>query len=145
MKKLFLPFVLIALAVTACSPKVVKPAEPEVEAVAPQIVTYDITFDLGKATLKPEAYKEISRIKDIMDKNPDVCFEVQGHCDNTGTDAVNDKLSLQRAEAIVSRLIELGIEPSRLSAVGKGSCEPIADNSTEEGRAKNRRVVFVKQ
>ena len=110
-----------------------------------KIVTYAITFDTGKATLKPEADVEIGRIKGIMDQDASLKFEVQGHCDNTGSDAVNDPLSQKRAEAIVARLVELGISADRLSAVGKGSHEPIADNSSDEGRAKNRRVVFVKK
>ena len=110
-----------------------------------KIVTYAITFDTGKATLKPEADVEISRIKGIMDKDPSLKFEVQGHCDNTGSDKVNDPLSQKRAEAIVARLVELGISADRLTAVGKGSHEPIADNSTDEGRAKNRRVEFIKK
>ena len=110
-----------------------------------KIVTYAITFDTGKATLKPEADVEINRIKGILDKDPSLKFEVQGHCDNTGSDAINDPLSQKRAEAIVARLVELGISAARLTAVGKGSHEPIADNGTDEGRAKNRRVEFVKK
>ncbi|MBO5596747.1 MAG: OmpA family protein [Bacteroidales bacterium] len=110
-----------------------------------KIVTYAITFDTGKATIKPESTGEINRIKGIMDQDPSLKFEVQGHCDNTGSDAVNDPLSQKRAEAIVARLVELGISADRLTAVGKGSHEPIADNSSDEGRAKNRRVVFVKK
>ena len=110
-----------------------------------KIVTYAITFDTGKATLKPEADLEINRIKGIMEQDPSIQFEVQGHCDNTGSDAINDKLSQQRAEAIVARLVEFGIDASRLTAVGKGAHEPIADNGTDEGRAKNRRVEFVKK
>ena len=109
-----------------------------------RIVTYAITFDTGKATLRPEAELEINRIKTLMDEDPSLNFEVQGHCDNTGSAATNDKLSQQRAEAIVARLVQLGIDESRLTAVGKGSKEPIADNSTDEGRAQNRRVEFVK-
>ena len=110
-----------------------------------KIVTYAITFDTGKATLKPEADVEINRIKGIMDNDKSLKFEVQGHCDNTGSDAVNDPLSQKRAEAIVARLVELGISADRLTAVGKGSHEPIADNSSDEGRAMNRRVEFIKQ
>ncbi len=110
-----------------------------------KIVTYAITFDVGKATLKPEADVELNRIKGIMDQDPSIKFEVQGHCDNTGSASVNDKLSQERAEAIVARLVQFGIAKDRLTAVGKGSREPIADNSTDEGRAKNRRVEFVKQ
>lgn len=80
-----------------------------------------------------------------MDKDPSLKFEVQGHCDNTGSDKGNDPLSQKRAEAIVARLVEMGISADRLTAVGKGSHEPIADNGTDEGRAKNRRVEFVKK
>lgn len=110
-----------------------------------KIVTYGITFDLGKATIKNESMGEINRIKSIMDNDPELKFEVQGHCDNTGSATVNDKLSQQRAEAIVAKLVELGISKDRLTAVGKGSHNPIADNATEEGRAKNRRVEFIKK
>ena len=110
-----------------------------------KIVTYAITFDTGKATLKPEADVEINRIKGIMDQDASLKFEVQGHCDNTGSDAVNDPLSQKRAEAIVAALVKNGIPADRLTAVGKGSHSPIADNGTEEGRAKNRRVEFVKK
>ena len=110
-----------------------------------KIITYAITFDTGKATLKPEADVEINRIKGLLDQDPGLKFEVQGHCDSTGSAAVNDKLSQQRAEAIVAALVDLGISKDRLTAVGKGSHEPIADNGTDEGRAKNRRVEFIKK
>ncbi len=110
-----------------------------------KIVTYAITFDVAKATIKPESMVEINRIKKLMDEQPSLNFEVQGHCDNTGSAATNNRLSQQRAEAIVLKLVELGVDRSRLSAVGKGSNEPIADNSTNEGRARNRRVEFVKK
>ena len=110
-----------------------------------KIVTYAITFDVGKATIKPESTGEINRITKLMQDDPSLKFEVQGHCDNTGSDAVNDPLSQKRAEAIVAALIANGISADRLSAVGKGSHEPIADNTTDEGRAKNRRVEFVKK
>ncbi len=110
-----------------------------------KIVTYAITFDVGKATIKPESFGEIARITKLMTDDPSLKFEVQGHCDNTGSAAVNDKLSQERAEAIMGALVQNGIDASRLSAVGKGSHEPIADNGTDEGRAKNRRVEFVKK
>lgn len=110
-----------------------------------KIITYGITFDTGKATIKPESMSEINRIKKLMDEDETLNFEVQGHCDATGSAATNQKLSQERAEAIVAKLVEMGIDESRLTASGKGSSEPIADNSTDEGRAKNRRVEFVKK
>ena len=100
-----------------------------------KIVTYAITFESGKA----------DRVAKLMQEHTDLSFEVQGHCDNTGTDAVNDPLSQKRAEAIVAALVKQGIDKSRLTAVGKGSHSPIAPNTTDEGRAKNRRVEFVKK
>ena len=110
-----------------------------------KIITYGITFDIGKATIKPESMTEINRIFDLMNQNPNLKFEVQGHTDNTGTVAGNQKLSEQRAQAIVAKLVEMGISADRLSAKGLGQSAPLADNSTEEGRAKNRRVEFVKK
>lgn len=110
-----------------------------------KIVTYAITFETGKADLKPESMVEINRVAKLMKEYPDLEFEVQGHCDNTGSDKVNDPLSQLRAEAIVSALADLGISESRLTPVGKGSHEPVASNKTDEGRAKNRRVEFVKK
>ena len=110
-----------------------------------KITSYGITFDVGKATLKPESMTEIVRIAKLMAEHPELNFEVQGHCDNTGSDAVNDPLSQKRAEAIVDALVKQGVDSGRLSAVGKGSHSPIADNGTDEGRARNRRVEFVKK
>ena len=110
-----------------------------------KIITYAITFETGKADIKPESYVEINRIAKLMQENPNLSFEVQGHCDASGSDKVNDPLSQKRAEAIVAALVEQGIAQARLTAVGKGSHQPIADNSSDEGRAKNRRVEFVKK
>ena len=104
-----------------------------------KIITYAITFDIGKANIKPESMTEINRIAQLMKDNPDLKFEVQGHTDNTGTVAGNQKLSEQRAQAIVNKLVEMGIAANRLSAKGMGQSAPLADNSTDEGRAKNRR------
>jgi len=110
-----------------------------------KIVTYAITFETGKADLKPESMVEILRVAGLMKDNPGLEFEVQGHCDATGSDKINDPLSQKRAEAIVAALVEEGIAQARLTPVGKGSHQPIASNSTEDGRAKNRRVEFVKK
>ena len=110
-----------------------------------KIITYAITFDIGKANIKPESMTEINRIAQLMKDNGDLKFEVQGHTDNTGTVAGNQKLSEQRAQAIVNKLVEMGIAANRLSAKGMGQSAPLADNATDEGRAKNRRVEFVKK
>ena len=110
-----------------------------------KFVTNNILFETGKATLKPESMEEIQKVADYMKKNPSARFEVQGHTDNQGSDAINDPLSQQRAEAVVKALEGLGCDPFNMRAVGKGSHEPVADNSTEAGRAKNRRVEFIKK
>ena len=110
-----------------------------------KFVTNNILFETGKATLKPESMEEIQKVADYMKKNPSVRFEVQGHTDNQGSDALNDPLSQQRAEAVVKALEGLGVDGFNLRAVGKGSHEPVADNKTDAGRAKNRRVEFIKK
>jgi Outer membrane protein and related peptidoglycan-associated (lipo)proteins len=110
-----------------------------------KFVTNNILFETGKATLKPESMEEIQKVADYMKKNPSARFEVQGHTDNQGSDAVNDPLSQQRAQAVVDALEKLGCDPFNMRAVGKGSHEPVADNATEDGRAKNRRVEFIKK
>ena len=109
-----------------------------------KFITYGITFDVGKATIKPESMGEINRIVQLMTENPDLKFSVEGHTDSTGNPTSNQTLSEQRSQAIVAKLVELGIAQDRLTAVGKGQNSPIADNNTDEGRAKNRRVEFVK-
>jgi outer membrane protein OmpA-like peptidoglycan-associated protein len=110
-----------------------------------KFVTNNILFETGKATLKSESMTEIEKVAAYMKKNPRVRFEVQGHTDNQGSDKVNDPLSQQRAEAVVKALANLGVDDFNLKAVGKGSHEPVADNKTEAGRAKNRRVEFIKK
>lgn len=110
-----------------------------------KFVTNNILFETGKATLKPESMDEIQKVADYMKKNPTARFEVQGHTDNQGSDKINDPLSQERAEAVVKALEGMGVDPFNLRPVGKGSHEPIADNSTEAGRAQNRRVEFIKR
>ncbi|MCR5573825.1 MAG: OmpA family protein [Bacteroidaceae bacterium] len=110
-----------------------------------KFVTNNILFETGKATLKPESMEEIMKVAEYMKNNPTARFEVQGHTDNQGSDKINDPLSQERAEAVVKALEGQGVDPFNLRPVGKGSHEPVADNSTEEGRAKNRRVEFIKR
>ncbi|MDR0907984.1 MAG: OmpA family protein [Rikenellaceae bacterium] len=109
-----------------------------------KFITYGITFDVGKSTIKPESMGEINRIVQLMNENPTLKFSVEGHTDSTGNAASNQTLSDARSAAVVAKLVELGIAADRLTSAGKGQNSPIADNSTDEGRAKNRRVEFVK-
>jgi outer membrane protein OmpA-like peptidoglycan-associated protein len=80
-----------------------------------------------------------------MASHPQVEIRITGHTDNVGSDQANQILSEGRANAVRDELIRRGVAPDRIEADGKGESEPIADNATEEGRAKNRRVVFVKK
>lgn len=109
-----------------------------------KIVTYGITFDVGKSTIKPESMGEINRIAKLMVDNPDLKFSVEGHTDSVGAVDSNQKLSDARSQAVVDKLVEMGVSKDRLTSAGKGQTAPIADNATDEGRAKNRRVEFVK-
>jgi len=109
-----------------------------------KFITYGITFDIGKSTIKPESMGEINRIATLMKEKPELKFSVEGHTDSTGSAATNQTLSEARSQAVVDKLVGLGIARDRLKAAGKGQTAPIADNGTDEGRAKNRRVEFVK-
>ncbi len=109
-----------------------------------KFITYGITFDVGKSTIKPESMGELNRIMQLMNENPVLKFSVEGHTDSTGNATSNQTLSEARSKAIVDKLVSMGISADRLTASGKGQNSPIADNSTDEGRAKNRRVEFVK-
>jgi OOP family OmpA-OmpF porin len=106
---------------------------------------YGIEFDTGKATLKPESMKVLGDVLSLLQAQPDWKMEIEGHTDSTGTKSGNQMLSQQRAAAVVAWLVQNGIPPARLAAVGLGDTKPIADNGTDAGRAKNRRVELVKQ
>ena len=103
-----------------------------------------INFDTGKATLKPDAAEIIDEIATALKSKPDLKVKLEGHTDNVGNAAANKKLSNERANAVLNAIVTKGINKSRLSAEGFGLEKPIADNNTEEGRAKNRRVELVK-
>ncbi len=109
-----------------------------------RIITHGINFDIDKATIKPESMGTLNMIVQILKDNPDVKFEIDGHTDNTGAAQHNLSLSQQRADAVKAQLISMGVDASRLSSKGFGDTKPIADNSTPEGKANNRRVEFVK-
>ncbi len=100
----------------------------------------NLFFDLGKASLKPESEPELKRILQVMNENKNLVIEISGHTDNTGTDEINNKLSLERANAVKDNLLKGGIDTSRIRTKGYGKTKPKADNATEEGRQINRRV-----
>ena len=111
-------------------------------AVAAQKVTYaaDAFFDFDKSVLKAEGK---AKLDDLVSKVKDINLEViiaVGHTDSVGSDAYNQKLSVRRSEAVKAYLVSKGIEKNRVYTEGKGEKQPVADNKTAEGRAKNRRV-----
>jgi OOP family OmpA-OmpF porin len=110
--------------------------------VAPAKVSYaaDALFDFDKAVLKADGK---AKLDDLVGKVKDVNLEVMiavGHADATGADAYNQKLSVKRSEAVKAYLVSKGIEKNRVYTEGKGEAQPVADNKTSAGRAKNRRV-----
>jgi OOP family OmpA-OmpF porin len=109
-----------------------------------KIVTHGINFDVDKATIRPESMGTLNQIKRILTQNPGLKFEIDGHTDNSGTAAHNVTLSQQRADAVKAQLVQMGIDASRLTTKGFGDTKPIADNSTPDGKANNRRVEFVR-
>ena len=100
----------------------------------------NLFFDLGKASLKPESEPELKRIQQVMKENRALVIEISGHTDNTGSDEINNKLSLERANAVKEYLLNGNIDSSRIRTKGYGKSKPKADNATEEGRQINRRV-----
>jgi outer membrane protein OmpA-like peptidoglycan-associated protein len=106
---------------------------------------YGVEFDLGKATLRPESEKVLVQVAALLNSQPDWQMKVEGHTDSTGSRGGNQVLSQQRAATVVAWLVKDGIAGSRLTAVGLGDTKPIADNSTDEGRTRNRRVELVKR
>ncbi len=109
-----------------------------------KIVTTGIKFDSGKATLKPESMGVINEIAKLMKQHPGVKFSIEGHTDSDGDAQFNKNLSEQRAIIVMHQLIEQGIAGDRMVTKGFGEDVPVADNSTAEGKANNRRVEFVK-
>lgn len=99
-----------------------------------------IGFKSGKAKLTQDSYQYLDQLVQLMNDNPDCWVKLDGHTDSTGSDAINNKLSQDRVDAIKFYLVDKGINPNRIVARGHGSSMPIAPNDTAEGRAKNRRV-----
>ncbi len=108
-------------------------------------IALEVHFDTGQATIRPESQKTVGEIATLLKDNPGLVVSIEGHTDNTGTPQGNKTLSEARAKAVVAAVVALGVEASRLGAVGWGQDKPVADNATEEGRARNRRVEVVKK
>lgn len=127
----------------AAAPAAAAPAaEPAPAPAVATKVTYaaDAFFDFDKSVLKPEGK---AKLDDLASKVKDINLEViiaVGHTDSVGSDAYNQKLSVRRSEAVKAYLVSKGIEKNRVYTEGKGEKQPVADNKTKEGRAKNRRV-----
>ncbi|QMW02117.1 OmpA family protein [Spirosoma foliorum] len=107
-------------------------------------ISHGINFDYGKAIIKPESMGEINAIYKFLSENAGSKFEVGGYTDADGSDASNLTLSQKRAEAVKTQLVTMGVDAGRLTAKGYGKAKPIADNTTFDGKAQNRRVEFVK-
>ena len=104
-----------------------------------------INFDTDKTAIRPESQPVVGEIAKLLNANPALKLEVQGHTDNAGTPAHNQTLSVGRANAVVGALMAQGIALDRLAPKGYGQTKPIADNANEDGRSKNRRVELVKR
>jgi OOP family OmpA-OmpF porin len=125
------------------------PAPPPARAPQPVIIekgrqTLDVKFNFDKSTIKDGYYNDIDDLSQVMKDYPDLNVVVEGHTDSIGSDAYNETLSQERADAVKNYMVEKnGIDANRIKAVGFGEKQPVASNDTEEGRAQNRRVEAV--
>jgi OOP family OmpA-OmpF porin len=110
----------------------------------PMEQTLKLLFDFDSAELRPESITELERVVKFMGDVPFAKAMVEGHTDSKGSDAYNQGLSDRRAKAVFDYLSSRGVDPARLSSVGKGESAPIADNATDEGRQENRRVMLIR-
>jgi outer membrane protein OmpA-like peptidoglycan-associated protein len=112
---------------------------PKEEQEIVQTAFNNLTFETGKAVIKG-GKSDLDKLAEVLKKYPNAKVTLSGHTDNTGTDAINDKLSQDRADAVKTYLVEKGVKSSQITATGYGSKQPIAPNTTAAGRATNRRV-----
>lgn len=103
----------------------------------------DVLFDTGRAQLKPGAYGTLDRLATFMRDNPERTLEVEGHTDATGSDALNQTLSQNRAESVRTALVQRGVDGGRITTKGLGKSAPVAGNDTSAGRQRNRRVEII--
>lgn len=111
-----------------------------------KLITSGIHFDSGSDKIKPVSYNLLNEIGKLLQQNPSGKYDIVGHTDSDGSEELNQKLSQQRAESVRNYLIKnFNISPNNLQASGKGAIVPIANNSSPEGKAQNRRVEFIKK
>ncbi|WP_297427394.1 outer membrane protein Omp38 [uncultured Acinetobacter sp.] len=129
------------------APVVVVPVEPKPVEPTPQVLVEDLNmelrvfFDTNKSNIKDQYKPEIAKVAEKLVEYPNATARIEGHTDSTGPRALNDRLSLARADSVKSALVnEYNVNPTRLSTQGFAWDQPIADNNTKEGRAMNRRV-----
>ncbi len=108
--------------------------------IGSSLVLNNIFYSSASSSLLKESFAELNTLVKLLNENPSLKVEIEGHTDNVGSEQYNNNLSQKRADAVKNYLVEKGIAESRLKSRGYGFTKPIADNSTEEGRAKNRRT-----
>ena len=101
-----------------------------------------VNFDLGKSSLTSTAKANLDKLVAVFNEYPDTDIQIYGHTDSSGSDDLNQRLSEQRAGSVKDYLVGKGLKSSRFQTIGRGEAEPIADNATKDGMAKNRRVEF---
>lgn len=111
-------------------------------AIGSKVILKNIFFDSGQSKLRPESTSELTRLIELLNYAPNLHVEISGHTDNVGGEAYNIKLSEDRAGAVVSYLVQKGINKTRLTAKGYGPKKPISSNDNAEGRQQNRRTEF---
>ena len=106
----------------------------------------DISFDVGSAAIKPQLRAVLDPFVSSLQGDPSAQITIVGHTDSTGSDAFNNKLSIERADSVRDYIVTRGVAAGRVATAGRGDREPIADNNTDAGRAKNRRVeIFLRE
>ena len=115
---------------------VVQPPDNQLKLEVPR----DLSFAVGRADLNPRLRPILDQFASGLDKQQNTEVRIVGHTDNTGADTLNDRLSLDRAQSVKNYLVDRGVRANTVQVAGRGEREPVADNGTEAGRAKNRRV-----